>query len=149
MFTGAIAHNDFLSAGRLGDWGSHLIEHEISGIYDVAHGAGLAVVFPAWMKYTYKKDISRFAQFAVRVWNCEYNFSNPELTALEGIKRTEEFYKEIGLPVTLNGLGIKDDRLAEMADKCRRSPEGTTGNCFKMTKEDVLNVLRLTQKNGN
>ena len=70
---------------------AHAIEHELSALYDVAHGAGLAVVFPAWMTYVMKHDINRFAQIAVRVWGCEMNFANPEETAKEGIKRFKEF----------------------------------------------------------
>ncbi len=88
MWSGTVAHNNLLNTGRVGDWGSHDIEHELSGIYDVAHGAGLAVIFPAWMKYVYKHDINRFAQFAVRVWNVENSFWSPEKTAIEGIKKT-------------------------------------------------------------
>jgi len=83
MWAGTIAHNGLLGTGRIEDWASHNIEHEISAIYDVAHGAGLAVVFPAWMKYVYKNNLDRFVQFAVRVWNVEMNFDEPERTALE------------------------------------------------------------------
>ena len=98
MWAGTLAHNDLLSTGRIGDWTSHQIEHELSGIYDIAHGAGLAIVFPAWMKYVYKHNISRFAQFATRVWNVDYCFECPEKTALEGINRLQEYFRRIGLP---------------------------------------------------
>jgi hypothetical protein len=91
MWASTIAHNDLLSTGRIGDWASHAIEHELSGIYDVPHGAGLAVVFPAWMKYVYKEDVDRFVQFATRVWDVEMDFSNPDRTALEGIYRLTQF----------------------------------------------------------
>ncbi len=87
MWAGTIAHNDLLGTGRIGDWGSHQIEHELSALYDVAHGAGLAVVFPAWMRHVYRNDVQRFAQFAVRVWGVGYDFEDPERTALEGIRR--------------------------------------------------------------
>lgn len=83
MWAGTVAHGDLLGTGRIGDWASHNIEHELSGIYDVAHGAGLAVIFPAWMKYVYKENIARFAQFAVRVWDVEADFNNLEEVALE------------------------------------------------------------------
>ena len=98
-----------------------ILNMRFSAIYDVAHGAGLSVVFPAWMKYVYKHDITRFAQYAVRVWNVENSFWSPEKTALEGIHRLENFYQSIGLPTTLKDMGIKDDRLDEMADKCTNS----------------------------
>ncbi|MGI5849700.1 MAG: iron-containing alcohol dehydrogenase, partial [Christensenellales bacterium] len=87
MWAGTLAHNNLLSTGRIGDFASHQIEHELSAINDVAHGAGLSVIFPAWMKYVYKHDIARFTQFAVRVWNVEQSFSDPEKTVLEGIER--------------------------------------------------------------
>jgi alcohol dehydrogenase YqhD (iron-dependent ADH family) len=143
MWAAALAHSDFLGVGRLGDWASHRIEHELSGMYDVAHGAGLAAIFPAWMKYVYKQNISRFAQFAVRVFDIEYDFEFPENTALEGIKRLEGFYREIGLPTRLKELNIYGDKLAVMADKCKKTPEGTTGNLVKLNSDDILNILQL------
>lgn len=145
MWTGTIAHNNLLSTGRVGDWASHDIEHELSGIYDVAHGAGLAVVFPAWMKYVYKHDINRFAQFAVRVWNVEHSFNNAEKTALEGIQRLESFFRGIGLPVTLSELTVTDNRLDEMASKCTHDDQITVGNFIKLGKEDVFNIYKLAQ----
>jgi alcohol dehydrogenase YqhD (iron-dependent ADH family) len=145
MWASTNAHNDLLSTGRIGDFASHTIEHEMSGIYDVAHGAGLAVIFPAWMKYVYKRNLNRFVQFAVRVWNVEQYFDDPERTALEGIHRMEGFFGSIGLPVTLKELGIPDDRLEEMADKSRKAPDGTVGNFVKLTKEDIVNILKLAR----
>lgn len=143
MWASTIAHNDLLSTGRIGDWASHNIEHELSGIYDVAHGAGLAVVFPAWMKYVYKHDIKRFAQFAVRVWNVEYSFESPEQTAWAGIERLTNFFREIGLPVTLEELNIPEDRLEEMAAKCTNSDTALVGNFQQLNQDDVLNILKL------
>jgi alcohol dehydrogenase len=145
MWAGTVAHNNLLNTGRTGDWGSHDIEHEISAIYDVAHGAGLAVLFPAWMKYAYQHDVKRFAQYAVRVWNVDYSFWTPEQTALEGIGRLENFYKSIGLPISFKEMGIKDDRFAEMADKCTNSDKSAVGNFVKLGRSDVLNILKLAQ----
>lgn len=143
MWAGTIAHNDLLGTGRSGDWGSHDIEHEISGIYDVAHGAGLSVVFPAWMKYVYKHDINRFAQFASRVWNVDYNYEAPENTALSGIQKLTEFLKSIGLPVKLSELGIDSSRIDEMANKCTGSDSHTVGNFVKLKQNDVYHILTL------
>lgn len=143
MWAGTVAHNNLLNTGRVGDWGSHDIEHELSGIYDVAHGAGLSVVIPAWMKYVYKHDLNRFAQFAVRVWNVENSYWDTERTALEGIVRLEMFSKSIGMPIRLNELGIVDDRLDEMADKCTNSDKSTVGNFIKLGKSDVYDILKL------
>lgn len=142
MWAGTVAHNDLLSTGRVGDFASHKIEHEISGIYDVAHGAGLAAVFPAWMKYVYKHDVNRFVQFANRVWNIDVNFENPEKTALEGIQKLTDFFVSIGLPVTLREMNVPDDRLEEMAEKSVES--GPVGAFVKIYKEDALNILKLS-----
>lgn len=143
MWAGTLAHNDLLSTGRLGDWAAHLIEQELSAIYDVAHGAGLAVIFPAWMKYTLRRNRDKFAQFAVRVWGVEYDFEAPERTAWEGILRLEEFYRRIGMPTRLGELGIPDDRLEEMANKAIKPWLTTVGNVSKLTRDEVLAVLKL------
>lgn len=143
MLAGSLAHNGLLSVGRVGDWSSHQIEHELSAIYDVAHGAGLAVIYPAWMKYVYKNDLPRFAQFAHRVWNVELNLENLEETALEGIRQLELFFKEIGLPTTLTELGIDDQRLEEMANKCKMTNGDSLGVVMKLTPKDVLNIYKL------
>ncbi|MHB1653039.1 MAG: iron-containing alcohol dehydrogenase [Desulfitobacteriaceae bacterium] len=145
MWASTIAHNDLLSTGRVGDWASHAIEHELSAIYDVAHGAGLAVIFPAWMKYVLKQNLDKLVQFAVNVWNVDVHFDAPERMALEGIERLIDFFRHIGMPVTLQELGIPEDRLVEMADKCTGSGTATVGNFLKLSKEDVLNILGLAK----
>ena len=145
MWTGTIAHNNLLNTGRVGDWASHDIEHEISGIYDVAHGAGLAVVFPAWMKHVLAHDIDRFVQWAVRVWNVDLDVFDKEATAREGIKRMEEFFHRLGLGTTLSGLGIKDNRIEEMAAKCTDGGRQTIGNFVKLDKQAVKTILGLAQ----
>jgi alcohol dehydrogenase YqhD (iron-dependent ADH family) len=143
MWAGSIAHNNLLGTGRIGDWGSHKIEMEISAIYDLAHGAGLAIILPVWMKYVYKKDVERFAQFAVRVMDQEPDFYNMEKTALKGIDRLKEFFKGIGLPVTLKEANIPYDRLEEMAAKCTES--GPVGNFVKLDKDDALAILKMAK----
>lgn len=143
MWAGTIAHNDILGTGRIGDWGSHGMEHELSGIYDIAHGAGLSIIFPAWMKYVYKQDVEKFAQFAVRVWNVEPDFKDIEKTALEGIETLKDFYEKIGLPITLKEANIPYDRLEEMAEKCTEG--GPVGNFVRLDKSDVLEILKLAR----
>ncbi|MGQ9596634.1 MAG: iron-containing alcohol dehydrogenase [Thermoproteota archaeon] len=142
MWASTIAHNDLLGTGRTGDWASHIIEHELSGLYDVPHGAGLAVVFPSWMKYVYKNRIEIFIQFATRVWDIDPDFDNLELVALEGIERLKCFFKRIGLPTSLRELDIPDDRLEEMALRCTEGGTSKIGNFVKLGKEDVLNILK-------
>lgn len=145
MWAGTVAHNDILGVGRQGDWASHDIEHEISAIYDIAHGAGLAIVFPAWMTYVYKHDTQRFAQFASRVWDVEYNFFNPEETALKGIEKLKEFNSFIGLPVSLSEADIDDSRIGEMADKCTSSDTHTVGSFVKLNRKAVFDILSIAK----
>ncbi|RBW69645.1 iron-containing alcohol dehydrogenase [Bacillus taeanensis] len=143
MLAGTVAHNDSLSTGRIGDWGSHDIEHEISGIYDIAHGAGLAIVFPAWMKYVYKHDINRFVQFANRVWDVEIDLNDLEKTALKGIEKTEQFFSSIGMPVTLQEANIGEEHFAEMSKK--GTERGPLGNFVKLYEDDVHHILKLAK----
>lgn len=143
MWAGTVAHNNLLNTGRIGDWASHDIEHEISGIYDVAHGAGLAVVFPAWMKHVLHHDLERFVQWAVRVWNVELDVFNPEAVALEGIARMEAFFTSLGVGTRMKDLGITDDRIDEMADKCTNGDTTTVGNFVTLDRAAVAKILRL------
>ena len=108
MWAGMMAHNDCCGVGRDQDWASHNIEHELSALYDCAHGAGLAAVFPAWMKYTMHHDVMRFAQLASRVWGCSMDFTNPENTAKAGIQAFKDFLKSIGMPTCFAELGADE-----------------------------------------
>ena len=143
MWAGTVAHNNLLDTGRLADWASHDIEHELSGIYDVAHGAGLAVVFPAWMKYNLGHDVNRFAQWAARVWNVDMDYFNTEATALEGIRRLEGFYHSLGLGTKLADLHIGTDRLDEMARKSTDGDVRTIGQFVKLDSAGVRKILEL------
>lgn len=105
MWAGTMAHNDICGVGRIQDWATHNMEHELSTHYNCAHGAGLAVLFPAWMKYVMHHDINRFAQLAVRVWGCEMDFQNPQKTAEEGVFALERFWKSLDMPSCLEDLG--------------------------------------------
>lgn len=145
MWAGSVVHNDLFSAGRIGDWASHGIEHEVSGIYDITHGAGLSIGYPAWMKYVYQHNIPRFAQFASRVWGVDYDFYHPELTALEGISRLESFWKSCGLPTRFSEVGIGDDRFEEMAAKATKNDTVTLGNLMKLGKQDIINIYTLAK----
>jgi alcohol dehydrogenase YqhD (iron-dependent ADH family) len=147
MWAGTVAHNNLLNTGREGDWASHDIEHELSGIYDIAHGAGLAVVFPAWMKHVMRHDIRRFTQFAVRVWSQEQSFDNDDRTALAGIARLEAFWASIGLPTRLQSAGIPTDRIDEMARKCTDNDTKTVGHFVPLRKKDVASILKLASAN--
>jgi alcohol dehydrogenase len=143
MWASTVAHNDLLGTGRVSDWATHQIEHELSGIYDVAHGAGLAVMFPAWMRHVMSADVRRFAQFASRVWDVEYDFAAPERTAREGIARLSAFFRSIGLPTTLKELGVTDDRFAEMAKKS--VDRGEIGNFVRLDAAAVQKIFALAR----
>ena len=148
MWAGTIAHNDTLGVGRVQDWGSHQIEHELSALYDVAHGAGLAVVFPAWMRYHMDKDVMRFAQYAVRVHGCSMDFEHPERTALAGIEAHEHFLRDIGMPLTLKELGARTEDIPALAAKTKKTnpANGTTGGAFPMHEEDIEAILRIADR---
>lgn len=147
MWGSTIAHNETLGVGRLGDFGSHQIEHELSALYDVAHGAGLAVVFPAWMRFQMKKHMMRIAQFGNRVYNIPMNFENPEETALRGIEAHEAFLKEIGMPVTLKELGAKTEDIPRLAAKTKRMGNtNCTGNAWPLNTEEIEAVLRIADR---
>ncbi|MGL4392764.1 MAG: iron-containing alcohol dehydrogenase [Fusobacteriaceae bacterium] len=143
MWAGTIAHNDILGTGRSGDWATHDIEHELSAIYDITHGAGLAIISPAWMKYVYKNNISRFVQFATRVFDVDNDISNPDKVILEGIARLEKFIKKMGMPVRLSEANISADRFDEMAEKAVL--KGPVGNFIKLFKDDIVKIYELAK----
>ena len=120
MWAGMLAHNDSCGTGRVQDWASHQIEHELSAFYDCAHGAGLAVVLPAWMTFVMNQDIARFARFAVNVMGCERNEAYPEETAREGIARLKEFFRHLNMPVTLEEIGADPADIPAILDELRR-----------------------------
>jgi hypothetical protein len=142
MWAGSMAHSGLLGVGRIGDWASHDIEHELSGVYDIAHGAGLAIVFPAWMKYVYEDNLDRFVQFSTRVMKVDFSMGQREQIIQEGINRLEHFYKRIGLPTTLKEAGIGKDHLQEMAKKAVLGIEAL-GQFKKLNAEDILKIYEI------
>ena len=142
MWAGTIAHNDICGVGREQDWATHKMEHELSGLYDVAHGAGLAVMFPAWMKYVMQHDVMRFAQFAVRIWGCEMDFQHPENTAKKGIEKLEQFLVSIGMPIRFAQLGAKAEDIPTLV-KNMQLGNRTVGSFVKLTEEDVRKIYEL------
>jgi alcohol dehydrogenase YqhD (iron-dependent ADH family) len=145
MWAGMMAHNNSCGVGRVQDWASHDIEHELSATYDCAHGAGLAVVFPAWMTYNMHHDINRFAQLAVRVWGCQMDFAHPENTAKAGIAALKQFLKSIGMPSNFAELGAKEEDIEKMAHTACYGDgrEGTIGGFVALNETDVANIYRL------
>ena len=141
MWGGNVAHNGLLGRGREEDWASHAIEHELSARYDIAHGAGLAIVFPAWMRYVYHEDLPRFTQFARRVMGVSLPDSMAEAAALEGIARLERFFLDLGAPIRLHEAGIDDAFIPDMALKC--CGDWTLGSFRRLNRQDVEAILRL------
>ncbi len=145
MWAGMMAHNNSCGVGRSQDWASHNIEHELSAVYDCAHGAGLAVVFPAWMSYVYKNDVMRFAQVASRVWGCNMDFANPEKTAKEGIEAFRRFLISIGMPSNFEELGAKEEDIEKMAHVACYGDgrDGRIGGFVSLDEQDVINIYKL------
>ena len=145
MLCGTFAQNDMTGVGREQDWFNHGLEHQISGFYDLAHGAGLGISFPAWMEYLSEKKecTEKLAQYAVRVWNVEMDFRCPEKTAKEWARRLKEFVRKSGLPLTLQEAGIGTERFEEIADNMTDKGQHTCGAFYPMTKQDILDLLNL------
>ena len=144
MWACKIAHDNTLGIGREQDWGSHMIEHELSAKYDVSHGAGLSVIFPAWMKYVYKKNIGRFVQFAMRVFDVEYRMEDPDWTARQGIKRFMVFCESLGMPVSLRELGITEKtHLDELAKAAAEHSGGSLGSFAVLGEKEIREIYEI------
>jgi len=143
MWAGMVAHNNIVGVGRAQDWNSHGIEHELSGMYDCAHGAGLAVIMPAWMTYVMNHNVMRFAQFAVRVWGCKMDFSNPEKTALEGIAAFRSFLNSIGMPSKISEVGGKAEDIPQLVKNFGLPEGGKTGGFVNLSSDDIAEIYKL------
>ena len=144
-FGGTVAHNGLVGMGREQDWACHDMEHMLSAVYDIPHGAGLAVLTPAWMQYVYKDNINMFVQFAVNVMGVEGSFRDPDAIVQEGIDRLKWFFQRMGLPSSLKDFGIGEDRLEEMAKKATGAAFGSErplGGLKKLYWQDVLAIYR-------
>ena len=142
MWAGTVAHTNIVGVGREQDWNSHGIEHELSALYDCAHGAGLAVIMPAWMEFVYQHDVMRFAQIAVRLWGCQMNFAHPDVTALEGIRCFRRFLHSIGMPVNFAELGAKEEDIPKLVEKFGIG-DGRTGGFVHLSAADIAEIYRI------
>ena len=148
MWAGSLSHNGLTGTGRIGDFASHKIEHELGGMFDVAHGAGLAAIWGSWARYVCHNDIPRFARFAVNVMGCRMNFHEPEKTAMEGICRLEDFYRRMKMPTNLRELGLPDvteEQIHEMAMKCTSGDTIKVGSFVPLTAADVEAILKMAR----
>ena len=144
MWAGMMAHNNSCGVGRSQDWNSHNIEHELSALYDCAHGAGLAVTLPAVFHYVMNHDVMRFAQAAVRVWGCQMDFAHPEVTASQGIEKMREFFISIGMPRTMTELGGKEEDIPALVQALCYG-DGRTGSIsgfVTLNEEDCARIYK-------
>ena len=147
MWAGTLAHNNTVGVGRVSDGASHKIAHEMGGIYDIVHGAALAIIFPAWMRYQLEHhDPTRLVQLAVRVWGCDMDFSNPKRTALNGIDRFEQFLRDIGMPVRLHEVGLSHSDIFIISQSVKRDSEGLVGNFTRLDTFAIEEILRIAER---
>ena len=143
MWGGSLMHNGLTGCGVADDWATHQLEHELSGMFDVTHGAGLAAIWPSWARYVMHENLRRFVRFAVNVMDVPNDFTDPEGTALKGIEAMERFYHAIGMPINIKeliGKDITDDEIKEMTRKCSRDYQRTCG-CLKVLKAEDMEAI--------
>ncbi|WP_286909399.1 iron-containing alcohol dehydrogenase [Clostridium sp. UBA1652] len=147
MWAGSLSHNGLTGCGSIGDWACHQLEHELGGMFDVAHGAGLAAVWGSWARYVYKYNVARFAQFAVNVLGVPNDFSDQEKTALAGIEAMEAYYKSIDMPISIKELGVElnDEQIHELAYKCSFQKTRTIGGVKALNMEDIIEIYKMAR----
>ena len=143
MWGGSVAHNGLTGCGVSDDWATHQLEHELSGMFDVTHGAGLAAIWPSWARYVMHENLRRFVRFAVNVMDVPNDFTDPEGTALRGIEAMECFYHAIGMPTNIHeliGREITDAEIKEMVRKCSRDHTACCG-CLKVLQASDMEAI--------
>ena len=147
MWAGSLSHNGLTGCGNDGgDWMTHKLEHELGGLYDVAHGAGLAAIWGSWARYVYKNCLPRFKRYAINVMGVPAVGSDEEI-ALKGIEAMEEFYRAIKMPTNLRELGVEatDEDLKLMAHKCAVGVDGGKGSARFLREEDMLEIYKMSR----
>ena len=148
MWGGSVMHNGLTGCGVADDWATHQLEHELSGMFDVTHGAGLAAMWPSWARYVMHENLSRFVRFAVNVMDVPNDFTAPEGTAEKGIQAMERFYHAIGMPINIKeliGRDITDAEIKEMTRKCSRDNERTCGALKVLKAEDMEKIYQMAR----
>ena len=148
MWAGSLAHNGLTGCGNDGgDFSSHVLEHELGGMFDVTHGAGLAAIWPSWARYVYKDCLPRFVRYAIRVMGVEPG-ADEEETARKGIEAMEAFYHRIGMPVNMKELGIAptEEQILQMAESCARAAGGKKGSAKVLNQEDMAEIYRMARE---
>ena len=145
MWAGSLSHNGLTGCGNDGgDFASHMLEHEMGGMFNVTHGAGLAAVWPSWARYVYKNCLPRFVRFARNVMGVEAGLSDEE-TALRGIENMEDFFRSIRMPTSLSELGVHptEAQLCELARKCKIAVGGLLGSARRLDESDMLAIYKM------
>ena len=145
MWASSLSHNGLTGCGTTSDWATHFLEHELSGMFDVTHGAGLAAVWGSWARYVYLENPTRFAQFAVNAMGVRNNFKSAEETALAGIEALERFFRAIGMPTSIHeliGREITDEEIREMSRKCSYDGTHSIGGFKVLNREDMEHIYR-------
>ena len=146
MWASSLAHNDLTECGTEKDFATHRMEHELSALFGVTHGAGLAAMWPSWARYVMDRHVSRFVQFAVNVMGVTNDFSNPRATAVKGIEAIERFYHDIGMPTSipeLIGRPATDEEIATMVRKCSRDGKLKLGAMEVLDSHDMEQIYRM------
>jgi len=147
MWAGSLAHNNLTGCGNDGgDFASHMLEHEMGGMFDVTHGAGLAAIWSSWARYVYRDCLPRFVQYALNVMGVQPGPTDED-TALKGISAMEDFYHRIGMPTNMRELGIAptDEQIKEMAESCAQATGGRIGSAKVLYQEDMASVYRMAR----
>lgn len=147
MWAGSLAHNGLTGCGSDGgDFATHMLEHEMGGMFDVTHGAGLAAIWSSWARYVYKDCLPRFVRYAIQVMQVEPQATEEE-TAIKGIAAMEEFYRRIGMPTNMRELGIEptEAQILEMAASCARAGGGSIGSAKVLQEADMAEIYRMAR----
>ncbi|MDD2960221.1 MAG: iron-containing alcohol dehydrogenase [Lachnospiraceae bacterium] len=147
MWAGSLSHNGLTGCGMTEDWASHQLEHELSAMFDVAHGAGLAAIWGSWARYVYMEKPERFAQYGVNVLGIPMDCSNFARTALQSIEETERFFQALEMPISIHELGydLTEEQLQELAFKCSNEDKRTIGGFRVLNREDMLKIYRMAK----
>lgn len=149
MWAGSLSHNHLTGLGRKQDWATHQIEHELGGMFDVAHGAGLAAVWGSWARCVYKNDVLRFARYGVNVLGLNMDYDHPAQTALSAIEETERYFARIGMPVSLlqlMGRSLTEEEIKELSVKCTHFGKRTIGGMMQLGEKEISEIYQMANK---
>ncbi len=148
MWAGSLSHNDLMECGTAKDFATHKLEHELSAMFDVTHGAGLAAIWGSWARYVLPGHEARFARFAVNVMGVDNDFSDVRRTAEKGIEATEKFFLQLGMPISIHqllGRDITDEEIEEMARRASHDDEITLGNIRVLKRTDMVEIYKMAR----